>query len=88
MREVSYVSDNSEFRAAESVLMYRYPEVVPWHVGTDEIVVFNVWDKDRLAIIKVMMLGLTDAQRTTLSRLAPDWHGTPEDLINAAKELA
>ena len=88
MREVSYITDKPEYHAAESVLMYRYPEVVPWQVGTDDIVVFNVWDKDRLAIIKVMMLGLTDAQRTTLARLAPDWYGTPEDLINAAKELA
>ena len=88
MREVSYITDKPAFRAAESVLMYRYPEVVPWQVGTDEIVVFNVWDKDRLAILKEMMVILTEAQHATLVRLAPDWHGTPEDLINAAKELA
>ena len=88
MSEVRYITDKSVCRIADPVALYEYPEVVPWQVGTDDFVVFNVWDKDRLEVIKTLMTGLTAEQKSTLVRLAPDWHGTAEDLINAAKELA
>jgi hypothetical protein len=57
-------------------------------IAVEPVLVAGVWDKDRLAILKEMMVSLTEAQHATLVRLAPDWYGTPEDLINAAKELA
>lgn len=88
MSKVRYITDKSVCSVAEPATLYEYPEVVPWQVGSDDFIVFNVWDKDRLETIKLMMDGLTPEQKNTLVRLAPDWHGTAEDLINAAKELA
>jgi hypothetical protein len=53
----------------------------------DGKLIINIKYGERLTRIQKRIRCLTADQLDVLTTLAEDWHGTTEDLINAAKEL-
>jgi hypothetical protein len=56
--------------------------------GERRLLIDGSKERDNYEIIEHGLASLDDSERETLLGLAPDWHGTILELIEAAKNLA